>query len=85
MLAGSAAALFLALVSQINEVNGSWVVAFLVLSITWGLLLGIPSGGIGGLILASVWKNKRSAFIGGAMAGFLVAFWGWVLHWKGLG
>jgi len=67
-MAGSVAAFVLVMISQINEVNGSWLVAFFVLSITWGLLFGIPFGGIGGLILASIWKNKKSAFVGGVSA-----------------
>jgi hypothetical protein len=81
-MAGSATAFCVALVSQIDEVNGSWVIAFLVLSITWGLLLGIPFGGMGGLILASIWKNKNSAYIGGASAVAMVALWWYifVLH-----
>jgi hypothetical protein len=82
VLTGSAAGFCIAALSQIKDVNGSWVVAFLVLSIVWGLLLGIPFGGLGGLILGSIWKNKSSAYIGGVIAAAVVALYWYifVLH-----
>jgi hypothetical protein len=67
--AGVAATFLVYLVRQSEGLNTSWLVSFVVLSIVWALLLGIPSGGIGGLILAAIWKNKYAVFIGGAITG----------------
>jgi hypothetical protein len=71
--AGSAAAFLFYLVMQSEGINISWVISLIIISIVWGLLLGIPAGGIGGFILASIWKNKKAAFIGGASAGAITS------------
>lgn len=81
-LAGIAATFLAYLVNQSEGLNLSWVVSFLILSIVWALLFGIPSGGIGGLVLASIWKNKYAAFIGGAIAGASFSSF-WMLRYFG--
>ena len=81
-LSGIAAAFLVYLVTQSEGINISWVVSLLILSIFWALLLGIPSGGVGGLILAAIWKNKNAAFIGGAIAGAAFSLF-WILKYRG--
>jgi hypothetical protein len=81
-LAGIAAAFLIYLVTQSKGINSSWVLSFLILAIVWAPLLGIPSGGVGGLILASIWKNKNAAFIGGAIGGALFSLY-WILNFFG--
>lgn len=82
VLAGSASGILIAMLSQVKDLNGSWVVAFLVLSITWGLLLGVSFGGLGGLTLGSIWKNKGSAYIGGVIAAAAVALYWYIFVLK---
>ncbi|MFH2038591.1 MAG: hypothetical protein ABIJ65_04065, partial [Chloroflexota bacterium] len=72
-IGGSIATFLVYLVLQSKDLNTSWVIPFMILSIVWSLLFGIPAGGIGGLILASFWKNKRAAWIGGAIGGVLLS------------
>ena len=80
--AGSAAAFLVNLVLQSEGVNSSWVISLIILSIFWALMFGIPAGGIGGLILASIWNNKKAAFIGGASSGALFSLY-WILNYFG--
>ncbi|MCJ7694604.1 MAG: hypothetical protein MUO40_04180 [Anaerolineaceae bacterium] len=80
--AGSVAAFLVYLVMQSEGLNISWVVSFIILSIFWALMFGIPAGGIGGLILASIWKNKKASFVGGAIAGALFSLF-WILSYFG--
>jgi hypothetical protein len=79
---GSTATFLVYLVLQSKDLNRSWVIPFMILSIVWSLLFGIPAGGIGGLILASFWKNKRAAWIGGAIGGVLFSSY-WILNYFG--
>jgi hypothetical protein len=80
--AGSVAAFLVFLVMQSEGLNISWVVSFITLSIFWALMFGIPAGGIGGLILASIWKKKKAAVIGGATVGALFSLF-WILNYFG--
>lgn len=76
IMAGFAATFLVYLVLQSEGLNLSWVVSFLTLSIFWALLFGIPFGCIGGLVMASIWKNKNASFIGGAIvAASFSSFW----------
>jgi hypothetical protein len=73
-IAGSATAFVVILIAQVIAANGYWVVELLIIAIPGALFFGIAPGGIGGLILGSVWKNNKAAWVGGAVAGVLTSF-----------
>jgi len=39
----------------------------LLIALLAGVILGLPSGAIGGLVVGSVWKNNRAPIIGGVV------------------
>lgn len=82
MVAGCIAAFGVYLVLQSKDLNSSWILAFSLLSIIWSLLFGIPFGGMGGMLLASIWKNRLAPTIGGASAGAIIALT-WMLLYFG--
>jgi hypothetical protein len=47
---------------------------FFFLAIPGGLFFGITPGGISGLILGKIWKNKMTIFVGGVIAGAITSF-----------
>jgi len=81
-VAGVAAALIVYMVTQSKDLNLSWVVPFLILSILWALIFGIPCGGLGGLVLASIWKNKYAAYFGGAITTAIFSYL-WMFNYFG--
>jgi hypothetical protein len=68
-IAGSATAFAVILIAQVIAATGYWVVELLIIAIPGALFFGISPGGIGGLILGNSWNNKKTAFVGGAIAG----------------
>lgn len=72
-LAGSVTACGVYLVLESAGLNLSWLFAYLVLSIVWGLLFGIPFGGLGGVMLGSIWKHRFAAWVGGGLAAMIFA------------
>jgi hypothetical protein len=48
-----------------------WDVFFLTVAVIVALV-SLPIGGVGGLILGSVWKHNKAAMIGGVIVGVLV-------------
>ena len=66
--------LILIIISQIVALGEYWSIGLLlIIAIPGALITGIPTGGIGGVILGSFWKNKRAAIIGGIMAEIIIA------------
>jgi hypothetical protein len=47
------------------QLDSSEAASFLIAAILGGLVVGLPAGGIGGLIVGSLWKHKIAAVIGG--------------------
>ncbi len=47
-----------------NQQSGSFIFDLLLASFG-AIIIGMPSGGIGGLIVGSIWKNDRAPIIGG--------------------
>ena len=74
-IAGSAVALAVLLSAQTSSNHDSWnnwfnaLIPYLIIDIPGGLIFGVSAGSIGGMILGSVWKNKKAVFVGGAIAG----------------
>ena len=55
-----------------NWVNG--LIPTLIIDIPGALIFGVSAGSIGGMILGSIWKNKKAVFVGGAIAGGIFSF-----------
>ena len=72
-IAGSATALVVITIAQVIAF-GFAVVPLLFISIPGALFFGISPGGISGLIHGKIWKNKKAAFVGGAIAGGITSF-----------
>jgi hypothetical protein len=79
-IAGSATALVVLQIARVSVNHDSWqnwfngVIPSLIIDIPGALFFGISAGGIGGLILGSIWKNNKATFIGGAIAGVITSF-----------
>ena len=79
-VAGSAAAFVVLQIARVSVNHDSWinwlngVIPSLFIDIPGALFFGISAGGIGGLILGSIWKNNKATFIGGAIAGVISSF-----------
>ncbi|OGO66176.1 MAG: hypothetical protein A2030_01950 [Chloroflexi bacterium RBG_19FT_COMBO_50_10] len=68
-IAGSVTTIVLTIIAQVIAGGGYWSVQFYFITIPVPLFFGISAGGISGLILGNKWKNKKAAFVGGAIAG----------------
>lgn len=70
------------IIMQFSWIGSAWFGGeywfFLVIATIEGLLLGIPVGGFGGLILGSIWKHRRAAIIGGFIPVLILAL---VINW----
>ena len=79
-LAGSAIAFVVLQIAQVSANHDSWYnwlngfIPSLIIDIPGALFVGISAGGIGGLILGSIWKNNKATFVGGAIAGVITSF-----------
>jgi hypothetical protein len=79
-LAGSAIAFVVLQIARVSVNHDSWinwlngVIPSLIIDIPGALFFGISAGGIGGLILGSIWKNNKAPFVGGAVAGVITSF-----------
>jgi hypothetical protein len=79
-LAGSAIAFVVLQIARVSVNHDSWsnwlngVIPSLIIDIPGALFFGISAGGIGGLILGNIWKNNKTAFVGGAIAGVITSF-----------
>jgi len=79
-LAGSAIAFIVLQIARVSVNHDSWInwlngiIPSLIIDILGALFFGILAGGIGGLILGSIWKNNKAAFIGGTIAGAITSF-----------
>jgi hypothetical protein len=73
-IAGSAIAIAVITIVQVIAIGYFPHWTFLFLAIPGGLFFGITPGGISGLILGKIWKNKKAAFVGGAIAGAITSF-----------
>ena len=73
-IAGSAVALVELLIAQTAGNHDSWLnwfnalIPYLIIDIPGSLIFGVSAGSIGGMILGTIWKNKKAVFIGGAIA-----------------
>jgi len=47
------------------HLNTSEATSYLIAALLGSIILGLPAGGIGGLIIGSLWKHGRAATIGG--------------------
>lgn len=72
-MAGSILGLILIIISQVVALRKYWSIGLLIIAIPGAIITGLPTGGIGGLILGSVWKNKWAAIIGGIVAWIIIA------------
>jgi hypothetical protein len=79
-IAGSAVALVELLIAQASTNHDSWfnwfnaLIPYLIIDIPGALFFGVSAGSFGGLILGSIWKNKKAVFVGGAIAGGIISF-----------
>jgi len=79
-LAGSAIAFVVLQIARVSANHDSWynwlngVIPSLIIDVPGALFFGISAGGIGGLILGSIWKNNKATFVGGAIAGVITSF-----------
>ena len=80
VIVGSATAFVVLQIARVSVNHDSWsnwlngVIPSLIIDIPGALFFGISAGGIGGLILGSIWKNNKATFIGGAIAGVVTSF-----------
>jgi hypothetical protein len=78
-LAGCAIAFLVLQIARVSVNHDSWsnwfngVIPSLIIDIPGALFFGISAGGIGGLILGSIWKNNKATFVGGAIAGVITS------------
>jgi Fe2+ transport system protein B len=72
---GSGIAFPIIIMAQISQLGKDWFsdTFFIFFDIVVSPLVGIPIGGIGGLILGSIWKHRRAAIIGGAFSVLILA------------
>jgi len=73
-IAGSATAIVVTTIVQVIAFGYFAFVPFFFLAIPGGLFFGISPGGISGLLLGKIWKNKKATFVGGAIAGAITSF-----------
>ena len=79
-IAGSAVALVILQIVYASSNHASWynwfqgLIPTLIIDIPGALIFGISAGSIGGMILGSLWKNKKAVFVGGAIAGGIFSF-----------
>ena len=79
-IAGSAVAFVELQITYASSNHDSWynwfqgLIPTLIIDILGALVFGISAGSIGGLILGSIWKNKKAVFVGGAIAGGIISF-----------
>jgi hypothetical protein len=73
-IAGSATAIAVITIVQVIGIGYFPHWTFFFLAIPGGLFFGITPGGISGLILGKIWKNKKTIFVGGAIAGAITSF-----------
>jgi hypothetical protein len=68
---------FIAIILTQFYVLGSYwfdgFVFFTIIAIIGALVLGLPTSGLGGLILGSIWKSPKAAIVGGAIAALLLS------------
>ena len=65
--------LILIIITQVAALDKYWSVGLLlIIAIPGALITGVPTGGIGGVILGSVWRYKRAAIIGGFVAEIII-------------
>jgi len=79
-IAGSAVAFVVLQIAHASSNHDSWYNWFhgfipsLIIDIPGALVFGVSAGTIGGMILGSIWKNKKAVFVGGAIAGGIISF-----------
>lgn len=69
--------IFIAIILTQFYVLGSYwfdgIVFFPIIAIIGAFVLGLPTGGLGGLILGSIWKSPKAAIVGGAIAALILS------------
>jgi hypothetical protein len=79
-IAGSAVAFVMLQIASASSNHASWynwfngLIPSLIIDIPGALIFGVSAGSIGGMILGSIWKNKKAEFVGGAIAGGIFSF-----------
>jgi hypothetical protein len=73
-IAGSATAIAVITIIQVIGIGYFPHWTFFFLAIPGGLFFGITPGGISGLILGKIWKNKKTIFVGSAISGAITSF-----------